>query len=80
MKICLESGDISRAAYDQQKAQRDQLLGQLAEARSNAAVAIKAINAAQAGVASARAQVGNAQAAVASAQTQVDQARKADFG
>lgn len=72
----LESGDISRATYDQQKAQRDQLLGQLAEARSNAAVAIKAINAAQAGVTSARAQVGNAQAAVASAQTQVDQARK----
>lgn len=72
----LETGDISRATYDQQKAQRDQLLGQLAEARSNAAVAIKAINTAQAQVSGARAQVGSAKAAVAAAQTQVEQARK----
>ena len=72
----LESGDISRANYDQQKAQRDQLLGQLAEARSNAAVAIKAITTAQAQVSGARAQVGSAKAAVAAAQTQVEQARK----
>ncbi len=72
----LESGDVSRSAYDQRLAQRDQLLGQLAEARSNAAVAIRAINTAEAGVASARTQVGNARAAVATAQTQVDQARK----
>ncbi len=72
----LETGDISRATYDQQKAQRDQLLGQLAEARSNAAVAIRAINTAQAQVSAARAQVGSAKAAVDAAQTQVEQARK----
>lgn len=73
----LESGDISRAQYDTQKAQRDQLLGQLSEARSNAAVAVKAISTAQAQVDAARAQVGNAKAAVATAQTQVDAAQKA---
>ena len=44
-------------------------LGQLDEARSNAAVAFKAINSAEAAVASAR-------AAVQTAETQVDQARK----
>ncbi|MCW5962255.1 MAG: efflux RND transporter periplasmic adaptor subunit [Pyrinomonadaceae bacterium] len=73
----LESGDVSRSAYDQKKSQRDALLGQLAEARSNAAVAIKAINTAEAGVATAKTQVANARAAVATAETQVDQARKA---
>jgi RND family efflux transporter MFP subunit len=73
----LESGDVSRSAYDQRKSQRDALLGQLAEARSNAAVAVKAINSAESGVATARTQVGNAKAAVATSQTQVDQARKA---
>ncbi len=72
----LETGDVSRSAYDQRKAQRDQLIGQLDEARSNAAVAIKAINIAQAGVESARAQVGNAKAGVETAQAQVEQARK----
>ncbi len=72
----LETGDVSRSSYDQRKAQRDQLLGQLDEARYNAAVAIKAINIAQAGVESARAQVGNARAGVEASQTQVDQARK----
>ena len=72
----IETGDVSKSAYDQRLAQRNQLLGQLAEARSNAAVAIRAINTAEAGVASARTQVGNAKAAVATAQTQVDQARK----
>ena len=73
----LESGDISRSIYDQRKSQRDALIGQLAEARSNAAVAIRAINTAQAAVATARTQVANAKAAVVTAQTQVDQARKA---
>lgn len=73
----IESGDVSRSAYDKAKAQRDQLIGQLAEARSNAAVAVKAINTAQAAVATARTQVANARAAVATAETQVDQARKA---
>jgi RND family efflux transporter MFP subunit len=72
----LETGDVSRSAYDQRKAQRDQLIGQLDEARSNAAVAIKAISITQAGVESARAQVANARAGVEAAQTQVDQARK----
>lgn len=65
----LESGDVSRSLYDQRKATRDALLGQLDEARSNAAVAVKAISSAEAQVAAAR-------SAVATAQTQVDQARK----
>src|SRR5690606_26631935 len=63
------TGDISRAILDQRRAQRDALLGQLDEARSNAAVAAKAINSAVAADASAR-------AAVSTAETQVDQARK----
>ncbi len=73
----VETGDIARTIYDQRKAQRDQLLGQLDEARSNAAVAVKAISTAQAQVNTARTAVGNARAAVATAQTQVDQANKA---
>lgn len=72
----LESGDISRSAYDQKKAQRDQLLGQLAEARSNAAVAVRAIETARKGVEAARAQVAAARAGVETAETQVAQARK----
>src|SRR5688572_21056762 len=44
----LETGDVSRSIYDQRKSQRDSLLGQLDEARSNAAVAIKAIDTARA--------------------------------
>lgn len=73
----LETGDIARNIYDQRKAQRDQLLGQLSEARSNAAVAVKAIDTARAQVDTARTAVGNARAAVATAQTQVEQAQKA---
>lgn len=86
----LESGDVSRSFYDQRLSQRDALLGQLSEARSNAAVAVKAIdtarsavntarqgvNAAQAQVNTALTNVGNARAAVATAETNVDQARK----
>jgi RND family efflux transporter MFP subunit len=64
-----ESGDLSRSAYDQRKSQRDALLGQIDEARSTAAVAVRAINSAEAQVAAAR-------AGIATAQTQVDQARK----
>lgn len=64
-----DSGDVSRSALDQRRAQRDALLGQLDEARSNAAVAVKAINSAEAAVASSK-------TAVATAQTQVDQAQK----
>lgn len=73
----LETGDVSRSAYDKAKAQRDQLLGQLAEARSNAAVAVKAIDTARAAVSGARAQAAQARAGVETAGTQVAQARKA---
>ena len=73
----LETGDIARTIYDQRKSQRDALLGQLAEARSNAAVAVKAIDTARAAVDTARTNVGNARAAVATAQTQTQTARKA---
>ncbi len=37
------TGDVSKSTLDQRRAQRDQLIGQLDEARSNANVAIKAI-------------------------------------
>jgi len=73
----LETGDVSKSSYDQRKSQRDALLGQLDEARSNAAVAIRAINIAQAAVDTARTVVSSNRAAVATAQTQVDQAQKA---
>ncbi len=72
----LETGDVSRAQYDQRKSQRDALLGQFDEARSNAAVAVKAIDTARAAVNTARTVAGQARAAVATAQTQVDQAQK----
>ncbi len=72
----LQTGDVSKSAYDQIKAQRDQLVGQLSEARSNAAVAMKAIGIAEEGVAAARAQESSARAALATSQTQVDQAQK----
>ncbi len=64
-----DTGDVSRAILDQRRAQRDALLGQLDEARSNAAVATKAITSAEAAVASAR-------TAVATAETQIEQAKK----
>lgn len=63
------TGDTSRQILEQRRAQRDALIGQLDEARSNAAVAIRAIDTARAAVAAAR-------AAVQTGQTQVDQARK----
>jgi len=66
----VESGDVSRSTLDLRRSQRDALLGQLDEARSNAAVATKAINTAEAQVASAR-------SAVSTARTQVEQAEKA---
>lgn len=60
----LESGDVSRSAYDQQKAQRDQLQqqyeAQLAAARQNYA----AIQTARAAAEAARAQVEQAQKAI----------------
>ena len=79
----LATGDISRAIYDQRLAGRNQLLGQMEEARSNAAVATRAINVAmeamrvsQAQVNSAKANVKNAEAALNTSLTGVDQARK----
>ncbi|MBC7900623.1 MAG: efflux RND transporter periplasmic adaptor subunit [Saprospiraceae bacterium] len=73
----LETGDISKSIFDQRRAQRDQLIGQLDEARSNAAVAIQAINIARAAVDTAKATVSGAKAAVTTAETQIDQAQKA---
>lgn len=73
----LETGDISRSVYDQRRAQRDQLLGQLDEARSNAAVAIRAINTAQAAVGAARAAAAGARSAVGTGEAQVAAAQKA---
>lgn len=65
-----DSGDISRSALDQRRATRDALLGQLDEARSNAAVAVKAID-------TARAQAETARAGIATAQSQIAAAQKA---
>ncbi len=73
----LETGDVSRSIYDQRKSQRDALLGQLDEARSNAAVAIRAISTAQAAYETARTAIGGARAALATSQTLVGQAQKA---
>lgn len=73
----LESGDISRSVYDQRKSQRDALIGQMDEARSNAAVAIKAIDTARAAYNTAKTNVQQARAGVATAETTVDQAQKA---
>ncbi|MEZ5307140.1 MAG: efflux RND transporter periplasmic adaptor subunit [Pyrinomonadaceae bacterium] len=72
----LATGDVSKSAYDQKKAARDGLTGQLAEARSNAAVAVKAITTAERAVEAARTQVASARAAVATSETQIAQARK----
>ncbi len=63
------TGDVSKATVDQRRAQRDALLGQLDESLSNAAVAVRAINSAEAQVAAAR-------SGVVTAETQVDAARK----
>jgi RND family efflux transporter MFP subunit len=65
----LESGDLSRSAYDQRKSQRDALAGQYEDARNGAVVAERAVDSADAQVAAAR-------SAINAAQTQVDQARK----
>jgi multidrug efflux pump subunit AcrA (membrane-fusion protein) len=57
----LESGDVSQSVYEARRSQRDALLGQLDEARSNASVAIKAIETARAVVVSAESQVATAE-------------------
>ena len=59
----IESGDVSRSSYDQQKAQRDQLQQQYEAARAAARQNYAAVQ--------------TARAAVTSAQTQIAQARKA---
>ncbi|MFM9904781.1 MAG: efflux RND transporter periplasmic adaptor subunit [Pyrinomonadaceae bacterium] len=64
-----DTGDVSKSTLDQRRSQRDALIGQLDEARSNAAVAVRAINSAEAAVVTAR-------SGVATSQTQVDQAQK----
>jgi multidrug efflux pump subunit AcrA (membrane-fusion protein) len=56
-----ESGDVSQSILDQRRSQRDALLGQLDEARSNAAVAVKAIETARTAVTAAEAQVAAAE-------------------
>ncbi len=73
----LESGDVSRSAYDTRVAQRNQLRAQLDESRSTAAVAVSAIRTAQSAVNAARQQVGAAQAAVENSRTQIAAAEKA---
>jgi RND family efflux transporter MFP subunit len=73
----LESGDIARNIYDQRKSQRDSLLGQLDEARSNAAVAIKAIDTARAAYEAAKAAAASAKAGIATLQATVASAEKA---
>ena len=65
-----ETGDISKSTLDQRRSQRDALLGQLDDARSTAAVAVRAINSAEAAVAAAR-------SGVTASQTQVEAAQKA---
>lgn len=73
----VESGDISRSIYDQRRSQRDALIGQLDEARSNAAVAIKAIDTAREAYEVARAAAATQKAAIATLEAQVAQAQKA---
>jgi HlyD family secretion protein len=72
----LESGDIARNIYDQRKSQRDALLGQLDEARSNAAVAIKAIDTARAAYEAARAAAASARAGIVTLEATVAAAQK----
>jgi multidrug efflux pump subunit AcrA (membrane-fusion protein) len=61
----IESGDISRATYDQQKAQRDQLQQQYESALAQARQSYAAIATARAAADAARAQVAQAQKAIA---------------
>ncbi len=63
-----DTGDLSKTTLDQRRATRDALLGQLDESRSNAAVAVKAIDSARAASESAKAGISTAETQVASAQ------------
>jgi RND family efflux transporter MFP subunit len=71
------TGDISQSILDQRRAQRDQLVGQLEDAKANANVAIKAIGTAESAVDAAKAAASGARAAVVTSQTQIDAAQKA---
>jgi RND family efflux transporter MFP subunit len=73
----VESGDISRSIFDQRRSQRDALLGQLDEARSNAAVAIKAIDVAREAYEVARSAAATQKAAIATLEATVESAQKA---
>ncbi|MBD0371134.1 MAG: efflux RND transporter periplasmic adaptor subunit [Pyrinomonadaceae bacterium] len=63
----IESGDVSRSAYDQQKAQRDQLQQQLEAARTQAQQSYAGIQTARAAVEAAQSQVASARKAIADA-------------
>ncbi|HEY0323371.1 MAG TPA: efflux RND transporter periplasmic adaptor subunit [Pyrinomonadaceae bacterium] len=63
----IESGDVSRSAYDQQKAQRDQLREQLEAIRTQARQNYAAVQTARAGVDAAQSQVASARKAIADA-------------
>lgn len=73
----VETGDIARSIYDQRRSQRDALVGQLDEARSNAAVAIKAIDVAREAYEAAKAAASTQRAAIATLEAQVASAEKA---
>lgn len=60
----IESGDVSRSSYDQQKAQRDQLSEQYESARSLARQNYAAVSTARANVANAESQLGLARRAL----------------
>src|SRR5690606_2445055 len=70
------SGDVSKSFYDQKRSQRDALIGNLDEARSNAAQAIKAIDTARAGYNAAKAAANASNAAIATLQATVAAAEK----
>jgi multidrug efflux pump subunit AcrA (membrane-fusion protein) len=63
----IETGDVSRSAYDQQKAQRDQLQQQLEAARTQARQNYAGIETARAAVDAAQSQVASARKAIADA-------------
>lgn len=63
----IETGDVSRSSYDQQKAQRDQLQQQLEAARTQARQNYAGIQTARAAVDAAQSQVASARKAIADA-------------
>lgn len=73
----IESGDVSRQQYDQQRAQRDQARAAFEVALNGANQRFAGIRTAQSQIESANAQVTSAQRAVDAARTQVESAQKA---